>query len=84
MTATTTPHGQYRNRAGNHLEGIGLHSWRMVFDGRYKYVRGFEDQPLLFDLATDPGENVNLVEEMPEMARRLNRILDDEGVGHGN
>ncbi len=56
----------------------------MVFDGRYKYVRGFEDQPLLFDLATDPGENVNLVEEMPEIARRLNRILDDEGVGHGN
>ncbi|MFC1543265.1 sulfatase [Candidatus Neomarinimicrobiota bacterium] len=61
----------------------GLSSWRMVFDGRYKYVRGYEDQALLFDLVTDPGENINLVDDMQEVSRRLEQILDDEGVGHG-
>ena len=78
------PYLQGRTKKHRDYVLSGLNSWRMVFDGRYKYVRGFEDQPLLFDLTTDPGENVNLVEERPEIARRLNRILDDEGVGHGN
>lgn len=43
----------------------GLGSWRLVFDGRYKFVRGYPkpDDILLFDLQKDPLENHNLAED---------------------
>jgi arylsulfatase len=67
----------------------GLHGWRMVFDGRYKLVRGFNpDLPpkgargprpepplLLFDLKLDPQENFNLAKEAPSQVERLSRLL---------
>jgi len=60
----------------------GLYGWRMVWDGRYKLITGFDpDSPrpqeaknpqvLLFDLENDPLENVNLAASRPEQVSRL-------------
>jgi len=56
----------------------GLGSWRMVIQGGYKYIRGYESGALLFDLADDPLENKNLAGTMPAVVERLGRILDGE------
>ncbi len=54
-----------------------LGNWRMVWDGRYKFIEGFQTarqeqaQPLLFDLAEDPLENVNLAARRPDVIDRL-------------
>jgi arylsulfatase A-like enzyme len=64
----------------------GLGSWRMVWDGRYKLVTGFDpessnpvqpDRPrtLLFDTDKDPLENTNLADELPEKVRQLARHI---------
>jgi arylsulfatase len=53
----------------------GLGDWRMVWDGRYKYIRGYEKTPMIFDLAEDPLENVNLIGKPPEQATRLGKLL---------
>ncbi len=41
----------------------GLGNWRMAYDGRYKYIKGFGDTPQFFDLDTDPLENHNLIND---------------------
>jgi len=56
----------------------GLEPWRMVFDGRYKLIRGFTEEPLLFDLKNDPFENVNIAERASTEFVRLSEILDRE------
>ena len=33
----------------------------MAYDGRYKYIEGFGDTPMLFDLDADPLENHNRI-----------------------
>jgi arylsulfatase len=69
----------------------GLGAWRMVFDGRYKLVRGAPDgdagpaqsgpgqpgrgQLRLFDLAEDPGETRDLAPQRPEEVDRLVPLL---------
>jgi arylsulfatase A-like enzyme len=63
----------------------GLLGWRMVWDGRYKLVRGsgpqttfsraFGPDPQLFDLEEDPWEDRNLAPYMPETVARLNVLL---------
>ncbi|WP_276256561.1 sulfatase family protein [Halomontanus rarus] len=60
--------------------GIGT-EFRVVRDGRYKYVR-FRDAPeLLFDLDADPDEHVNLAadpdDEVREALNRLRREVTD-------
>jgi len=62
----------------------------MVFDGRYKLIKGFDpdvagpqrsapkDAPVvtvLFDLKLDPQENVNFAREAPGVVERLTKIL---------
>ncbi len=60
----------------------GLGSWRMVWDGRYKLITGFDPSskkgerekavgPLLFDLQEDPLENHNLAAADSEIAAQL-------------
>ena len=41
-----------------------------VLDGRWKFIKRYQ-QMLLFDLSQDPDEVVNLVDEYPQVARRL-------------
>lgn len=55
-------------------------NWRMAFDGRYKYVSGFQGQDeLLWDIANDPAESENLLETRPdegaEIAKRLKNFV---------
>ena len=58
----------------------GLQPWRMVFDGRYKLIKGFEsDSPVLFDLQEDPLENNNIAAKAGDEVARLSLTLE-EGV----
>ena len=41
----------------------GLDDWRLAYDGRFKYIEGFEDSPQFFDLDADPNENNNLISD---------------------
>jgi arylsulfatase A-like enzyme len=61
----------------SHREHVlsGLEDWRMVMDGRYKYVRGYEKEPMLFDMAEDPLENVNIAAKAKPDAARLSKLL---------
>lgn len=72
----------------------GLFTWRLVCDGRYKLIRGFDPQsgilgskeiriqparpdvpPLLFDLETDPLENIDIAARAPGIVARLSKLL---------
>lgn len=44
---------------------------QMVFDGRYKWIRSWNDSSELYDLTTDPQELHNIIKETPEIAARL-------------
>lgn len=51
----------------------GLGNWRMVYDGRYKYIEGFGDTPQLFDLDADPLENHNRIVD-PSVSDHVARL----------
>jgi arylsulfatase A-like enzyme/predicted Zn-dependent protease len=53
----------------------GWSELRAVQDGRYKYVQA--PRPELYDLQSDPGETVNLVEKQKGTADALGRALQD-------
>jgi len=59
----------------NHVVS-GLNGWRMVFDGRYKYVTGAGEADLLFDLRQDPRELRNIADARPDIVGRLVALLD--------
>lgn len=54
----------------------GMDQWRLVMQGPYKYIRGWEQKPLLFDLNKDPQENENLITQKPSVAARMAKLLD--------
>lgn len=49
----------------------GLHRFRVLFDGRYKLVRGMANGPWLFDLEADPWEDNDIAAQRPELLKRL-------------
>lgn len=56
----------------------GLRTWREVYDGRYKLVRGFSDNPnkiFLFDMQSDPLENKDIARENPQIVERMVKLL---------
>jgi arylsulfatase len=53
----------------------GLGAWRLVFDGRYKLIRGFEDETLLFNLEGDALENHNFADDATNEVERLSKVL---------
>ena len=65
----------------------GLDSWRAVYDGRYKLIRGRNGQKApdrrgpfrLYDRENDPGETRNVAGDHPEIVRRLAPLLPAEG-----
>ena len=71
--------GNSERLRGHVLSGLG--AWRLVMEGRYKYIRGFDDAPMLFDLRNDPFENENLVTAKPEVAARLAKLLPTVDFG---
>jgi arylsulfatase len=64
-------------RSRSHREYVlsGLGAWRLVCDGRYKLVRGYQNEPLLFDVMDDPLENVNLAQKAKDQVTRLSKLL---------
>jgi len=52
-----------------------LEDWRLVFDGRYKFIQGFGKDHLMFDLRNDPWENRNIASENPSKLSELSRLL---------
>lgn len=63
------------------IEGRDSYEYRMVRDGKYKYVR-FRDVPeLLFDLSADPRETRNLVDDPDarddEVLAELRTLVDE-------
>lgn len=62
---------------GKHRDVLhsALEEWRLVWDGRYKLVEGFQSETALYDLQKDPLENKNLVTSEKEMANRLQKRL---------
>ncbi|MEW5721054.1 MAG: sulfatase-like hydrolase/transferase, partial [Chloroflexota bacterium] len=54
----------------------GLQKWRMVFDGRFKLVIREGQDPILFDLETDPLERSNIAATRSEQIRAMKKILD--------
>ena len=65
--------GQTR-RHRSHLVA-GLEGWRLVWDGRYKLIEGFEKEPQLFDLRRDPLENLNLWAQQTRIRTQLKTLL---------
>ena len=45
----------------------------MLFDGRYKWIRSFNDSSELYDLQADPDELHNCIAEHPEVIQRLRK-----------
>jgi len=70
------PYLEGRTDKGRDYVLSGLDSWRMVIQERYKFIRGFGSEPLLFDLVSDPLENKNVASANPALAARLSRILE--------
>ena len=64
-------------RARSHRDYVfsGLGKWRLVSDGQYKLIRGYENEPMLFDEQEDPLENVNLAPKAKNQVNRLSRLL---------
>jgi arylsulfatase A-like enzyme len=57
----------------------GLQSWRLVFDGRHKYVREADGGETLFDLEKDPQEKRDIAEDEPEVVARRAEMLNGNG-----
>ena len=57
--------GLLEGKTDSHREVVlsGLSDWRMAYDGKWKYVEGYEDSPQLFDLENDILENNNLASD---------------------
>lgn len=56
----------------------GERTWKAVRDGMMKYISrrdGDKVQEYLFNLKRDPGEQDNLIEEFPDEAARLKKVL---------
>ena len=68
-------------KTDDHREYVlsGLHTWRMAWDGRHKYITGFgKGEDLAFDLVEDPREDRNLAASAPKDALRMREVLREE------
>lgn len=48
-----------------------LHNCMMLFDGRYKWIRSYNDADELYDLQADPREQENIIDSHPEIIERF-------------
>jgi arylsulfatase A-like enzyme len=61
-------------RSGRLRDVYRVH-WRMLRTDRWKYIWSSDEKPRLFDLRTDPGETINLIDSPVRMAQDLERRL---------
>ena len=60
-------------------------SWKLILPGPQPLRgEGIGEQPALFNLATDLGEQHNVAAEHPEIVARLRQQLDDFAQGLAN
>ncbi len=57
---------------------------RAIYVGSYKYIESSDGQHELYDLATDPMEQLNLIESQPERASKMSAILRAKGTIDSN
>jgi arylsulfatase len=50
-----------------------LHNCLMIFDGRYKWIRNWNDRDELYDLTADPEERKNIFTERPDVIESLKK-----------
>ncbi len=66
------------------LAQIGESRWALTAEldgGRFKYVSRDDAPERLFDLATDPGERRDLLDERPDVVAKLRALAAEIGVG---
>ncbi|MGI9465452.1 MAG: choline-sulfatase [Aestuariivirgaceae bacterium] len=73
---------------GEYCAEMTSHPVFMIRRGRYKYIHCDVDPPMLFDLAADPGERINLADD-PELAKiaadfaaEVRRRWDSDAIRH--
>jgi arylsulfatase A-like enzyme len=59
-----------------HYGAVYDRALRVLYDGPYKLIRSSRGERLLFDLATDPGEDHDLAAAEPERVAEMERRLD--------
>ncbi len=64
----------HMNAAGKPWRQLG--DWRALVEGKWKFVWGGNGRHLLFDLEADPDERVNVLENFPDVAARMQRQLE--------
>jgi len=69
-----------KNSTDTHRKFVksGLHKWRMVYDGRYKYVRREGEDDLLYDTEKDPNECHNIASTNNEIVNRLSQLINSK------
>jgi arylsulfatase A-like enzyme len=67
-------------RRVSHREVVtsGLDDWRMAFDGQHKLVIRIGQPPLLYDLAADPLEDLDIAPQEPHIVARLLSTIERE------
>jgi len=65
-----------RGETDRHRDHVvsALGNWRAVLDGRYKFVTGVTEAPVLYDLEEDPWEDVDIASQHPDEVERLQRL----------
>jgi arylsulfatase A-like enzyme len=64
-----------RTQGPNAKDWRHLGDWRVIVDGKDKYGWSSNGTPFLIDLARDPEERTNVVEQKPALAQRLDQAL---------
>jgi len=49
--------------------------WKYHLTDQRAWQQPLIEAPMLFDLETDPGETKNLINEFPDVAEQMNRVL---------
>lgn len=77
----------YYNR--NDLEAVRMGRWKLIFPHKYRsyegvlpgndgypgpYAKGVQDSLALYDLRRDPGERYNVIDQNPEVVRKLQAL----------
>ena len=68
-----------RSALRKHSSGGKTTDWSLVYDGRFKLVRGGDGSRVLWDLKDDPGESMNLADQMPDLAASMEELLFNQG-----
>ena len=70
-------------RGASHREHVvsGLNDWRMIYDGRHKLITQQGREPALYDLQTDPHEDVDVAGRNHDTVARLSDCLDSPSAG---